>query len=60
MTHCPQTGKVSYESKSEALQARRKIGERIKRGRTKRRAWERDPYLCKSCGLWHLTSTTPA
>lgn len=60
MTYCPRTGKVSYDTKGEALQARKKIKERTRRGKTKRRNWERDPYMCRSCKKWHLTSTTPA
>jgi hypothetical protein len=61
MTHCPRTGKVTYHSKLEALQAVRKIKVRIRTSSAnKRKQWEREPYRCRYCKLWHLTSTTPA
>lgn len=57
MTHCPETGKVSYESKGEALTARRKIGERLKRSHSKRKRWEQDVYHCRFCKKWHMASS---
>jgi hypothetical protein len=60
MTYCPETGKVVYESKSRALEARERIKNRRRKTDSKRRIWERDPYRCRHCGLWHLTSTSPA
>lgn len=59
MTKCP-TGKVRYETQYEAKQAQIRIRQRVKRSKSKRRAWERNPYLCVSCHGWHLTSTVPA
>lgn len=58
MTYCPKTGKVCYETRYEANQARGRIQERLKRtkSKAKRKAWERDPYLCTWCDTWHLTS----
>lgn len=56
MTDCPRTGKVTYLTRYEALQAREKIAVRIKRSRSKRRSFETSPHRCEYCGFWHLTS----
>lgn len=62
MSHCQETGKVSYKSEGQARVAHKKIGERLRRARrggSTRRRWEQRPYRCEACGLWHLTSTHP-
>ena len=60
MRTCPETGKVCYGTRHEALETRSHIRKRVKRSKAKRRVSERNPYLCIYCGGWHLTSTKPA
>jgi hypothetical protein len=57
MNDCAATGKVAYHTKLDALQARTKISTRVRRSRSKRPVYEREPYRCPYCKLWHLTSS---
>ena len=57
MNDCAATGKVAYHSKLAAIQARGKINARVRKTRTKRPVYEREPYRCPHCRLWHLTSS---
>lgn len=56
MNDCAATGKVAYHSKLDALRARTKINARVRKSGSKRRVYERSPYRCPHCKLWHLTS----
>lgn len=60
MTQCPATGKVAYQTRGEAFEALRRIKQRSRRSKKSRSYSERDPYQCKHCKLWHLTSSVPA
>lgn len=58
MPNCPKTGKVGYENRQQALLARKKMRERGKRPRSKKRVFlKTEPYRCRYCLAWHLTST---
>lgn len=57
MNDCPATGKVAYHTKLEALQARAKINARVRKGKNKRTVFEKTPYRCPHCKLWHFTSS---
>ena len=62
LAKCEATGKVGFETKSDALVKihktrtiiNRKTGQRCNRLRKKRR--EKRAYFCCHCGGWHLTS----
>jgi hypothetical protein len=56
VTYCPRTGKASYDNKSQASTARRKIDERLSRSHSRRRRFEQTVYRCKFCLKWHLAS----
>lgn len=57
MKNCAATGKVAYDTRIEALDARRKILLRVRKGRNKRTVFETTPYQCPHCKLWHFASS---
>lgn len=55
--NCPETGKSSWRKRSDAERALHKIAKsRYKKSKKDSSPPPRTAYLCRTCGLYHLTS----